>query len=157
MSNLANGSLVREHSLAFDTIQDKKFLDDMIGCTPIGGIIDLSHPPTAINVELYPDFPHDSDKTKLNHTKKRLTWTSGSLVDDGRIIIPIDQKTVKFNTESIHPGRHPYYYSASRVPMADYFPLELGFYITVPKAQGRTNHSQYYRFSFRTSLSIFEI
>ena len=34
----------------------------------------------------------------------------------------------------------PFHFNASTMPMADYFPIELGFSITVPKAQGRTIH-----------------
>ena len=34
----------------------------------------------------------------------------------------------------------PVYIRASKVPLAGYFPLDLGFCITVPKAQGRTIH-----------------
>ena len=32
------------------------------------------------------------------------------------------------------------HYNASTVPMADSFPIKLGFYITVPKCQGRSIH-----------------
>ena len=42
-ANLANGTLVREHSLAFDSI-DEKLLDDLIRLTPIGDIIKLQTP-----------------------------------------------------------------------------------------------------------------
>ena len=53
-SNLANRTLVREHSLAFDSIDEKYLLDDLIRLIPIGDIIELHTHPTAINVEIFP-------------------------------------------------------------------------------------------------------
>ena len=38
-ANLANGTIVREHSLAFDFIDEKHLLDDLIRLIPIGDII----------------------------------------------------------------------------------------------------------------------
>ena len=61
-ANLANGTLIREHCLALNFLM-KNLLDHLIKMTPIGGIIDLETPPTAINVELYPDFPCDDLST----------------------------------------------------------------------------------------------
>jgi hypothetical protein len=48
----------------------------------------------------------------------------------------------KYHNESIWGSTFPFYYNASKVPMSDHFPIaiELGFCITVPKAQGRTIH-----------------
>ena len=60
------------------------------------------------------------------------------MVNDGRIIIPINQKSIKYHIESIHACGSPLHIRASTVPMSDHFPMELGFCITVPKAQGRT-------------------
>ena len=42
--------------------------------------------------------------------------------------------------EYVHAGGPPYFFNALSVPMADHFPIELGFCITIPKAQGRTIH-----------------
>ena len=50
-ANLANGTLVREHSLAFDSIDEKHLLDDLIRLTPIGAIIILQTFSPTINVE----------------------------------------------------------------------------------------------------------
>jgi hypothetical protein len=96
-NDLANGTLVREHSLAFDTIEEKLFLDHMIATTPPGEIIDLPQPPTAINVELYPDFPDDNSKTLNDKRKSRLRWKHGSITTDGKIVIPIDKKNRKIS------------------------------------------------------------
>ena len=65
-------------------------------------------------------------------------WKHGSMVNDGRIIIPINQKSIKYHIESIHACGSPLHIRSSTVPMSDHFPIELGFCITVPKAQGRT-------------------
>jgi hypothetical protein len=138
-NDLANGTLVREHSLAFDTIDEKKFLDEMIATTQPGETIDLPQPPVAINVELYADFPDDSTMILQQKENQRRKWKHGSITQDGRIVIPIDRNSrCKFHTESIRSSSLLFYYNASTVPIADHFPLELGFCITVPKSQGRT-------------------
>jgi hypothetical protein len=139
-NDLANGTLVREHFLAFDTIEEKLFLDSMIATTPPGETITLPHPPTAINVELYADFPDDTEKMHQDKENNRKKWNHGSITQDGKIVIPIDKTRCKFHTESIRSSSLPFFYNASTVPIADYFPIELGFCITVPKAQGRTIH-----------------
>ena len=134
-ANLANGTLVREHSLAFNSLNEKNYLDHLIKLTPLGGIIDLETPPTAINVELYPDFPCDDLSTTKYKIKKRYEWKHGSITSDGKVIVPIDKKTVKYHNESISACGTPFYLNASTVPMGDPFPIELGFCITIPKAQ----------------------
>ena len=139
-NDLANGTLVRLHSLAFDDPADKTLLDELIASTPPGENIDLPYPPTAINVELYPDFPDDNEELQQCKQRKRELWTHGSITNDGHIVIPIDRKTGKYHTESIRAANSSFYYNASSVPIADHFPIELGFCITIPKAQGRTIH-----------------
>ena len=69
-ASLANGTLVREHSLAFNSLNEKNYPDHLIKLTPIGGIIDLETPPTAINVELHPDFPCNDLSTTEYKIKK---------------------------------------------------------------------------------------
>ncbi len=56
------------------------------------------------------------------------------------IIIPIVQKTVKYYNESVSTFWGPLYFNKSMVPMGDHFPIEVGFCITIPKAQGCTIH-----------------
>ena len=139
-AKLANGTSIREHSLAFDSKEDKILLDRLVRTTPVGGTIDLPSPPTAINVEIYPDFHGDTKEMLSKKAAKRIDWTQGSIVNDGRIIIPIDKRTSTYQTESIRACGRSFHFRASTVPMADSFPIELGFCITVPKAQGRTIH-----------------
>ena len=40
-ASFAYGTLVREHFLAFDSIDEKNLLDDLIILTPVGNIIEL--------------------------------------------------------------------------------------------------------------------
>ena len=79
--------------------------------------------------------------------KQRHEWQYGSITNDGKIIIPIVQKTVKYHNKSVSACGGPLYFNASMVPMGDHFPIELGFCITVPKAQGCTKHKLVASFS----------
>ena len=97
-------------------------------------------PPKAINVELYPDFFGDDQTTIDRNIAKRNAWKHNSITNDGKVVIPIDKYTVKYYNESVRACGTPFHYNASTVPMADHFPIELGFCITIPKAQGRTIH-----------------
>jgi hypothetical protein len=139
-NDLANGSMIRLHSLAFDEVREKLNLEELVASTPIGETIDIDNPPTAVNIEIYPHLPNDSKEDAEKKEMKRNKWKLGSLTSDGTIVVPVGRKTGKYNTESIRQGTHPYYFGASTVPIADNFPIELGFCITVPKAQGRTIH-----------------
>jgi len=140
LNNLANGTPCVLDSLAFESVDDKIYLDNMLLNTPIGGTITLPAPPTAINVELYANMPHDDDSKREWNLMKRKEWQHGSLVDDGRVIIPINKKTARYQLESVRAGALPFHYNASNVPIGDHFPIELGFCITIAKAQGRTLH-----------------
>jgi hypothetical protein len=101
LNELVNGTLVSEHSLAFDNSKEKVYLDEMVESTPIGGMIDLPSPPTAINVEIFPNFPNDSPEILLEKQAKRAKWKHGSITDDETIVIPIDPKAGKYHNESI--------------------------------------------------------
>jgi hypothetical protein len=131
---------MREHSLALNSLDEKNLLDHLIKLTPIGGTIDLETPPTAINVKIYPNFPCDDVSTTEYKTRKRNEWKHESITSDGKVIVPIDKKTVKYHNESISACGTPFYLNASTVPMGDHFPIQLGFCITIPKAQGQTIH-----------------
>mgnify|MGYP006184680949 CR=1 FL=1 len=78
--------------MAFDSIDEKHHLDDLIRLTPIENIIELQTPPTAINVEIFPDFPSEDNSTFKFKSKQRHEWKYGSITNDGKIIIPIVQK-----------------------------------------------------------------
>jgi hypothetical protein len=104
-NKLANGTLVWLDSLAFDDPNDKMYLDELIASTLVGEVIDLPQPPSAINVEIFADFPDDNQDLLNKKAYERSQWKHGSVVLDGRIVIPIDQKTVKCHTQSIRPSR----------------------------------------------------
>ena len=117
-ADLANGTSIREHSLAFDSVQEKTRLDEMITSTPVGGTIDLAEPPTAINVEIYPDFYSDNQQIREEKVQLRKAWTHGSVVNDGRIIISIDRKAGRYRNKSISASGSVFHFNASSVPMA---------------------------------------
>ena len=73
-------------------------------------------------------------------SKQRHKLQYGSITNDWKIIIPLVQKTVKYYNEYVSACGGPLYFNASMVPMHDHFPIEVGFCITIPKAQGRTIH-----------------
>ena len=61
MQIFPNGTLVRKPALAFDSADEKNLLYDLIRLTPIENIFELQTPSTAINVEIFPDFPSDDN------------------------------------------------------------------------------------------------
>ena len=92
MQILPNGTLVRERSLAFDSIDEKHLLDKFIRMTPIENIIELQTPPTVINVEIFPDFSSDDISMFESKSKQRHEWKYGFITNDGEVIIPIVKK-----------------------------------------------------------------
>ncbi len=73
-ASLANGTIARDHSWAFDSIEEKNLLDNVIRLTPIGNIIELQTPPTARNIEILPDFPSHDNSTFQFKSKQRHEW-----------------------------------------------------------------------------------
>jgi hypothetical protein len=92
-TNPANGTLVREQSLAFNSFNEKYSLGHLIKLTPIRGIIYLETPPTAIGVELHPDFPCYDLSTTEYKIRKRHEWKQGPITSDGKVIVPIDKNS----------------------------------------------------------------
>ena len=141
---LANGTVIKYHSLSFeDKHQRSKFRLQCAQAAP-GNVIDLDFPPTAINVELFPDFDQDSVSDKAKKEKERKEWLEsgkGSITQDGRVVIPISMRDGKKiqSKKTYIPGcvrmDSQYYYLDSSVMLKDYFPIEPAFSITVDKAQ----------------------
>jgi len=141
---LANGTVIKYHSLSFeDKHQRSKFRLQCAQAAP-GNVIDLDFPPTAINVELFPDFDEDSVSDKAKKEKERKEWLEsgkGSITQDGRVVIPISMRDGKKiqSKKTYIPGcvrmDSQYYYLDSSVMLKDYFPIEPAFSITVDKAQ----------------------
>jgi hypothetical protein len=135
LNELENGTLVREHSLAFDNSDDKMHLDEMLQSTPIGGIIDLPASPTAINVEIFPSLPTDTPEILLDKENKCARCKHSSITDDGTIVIPIDPKAGKYHKESIRASTFPFFYNAVRS-----FSDRIGILHNCPEGSGK-NHS----------------
>jgi len=139
-NDLANGTEVRMDSLSFQSPEDEEFLSEMIKSEPFGSIIDMRNPPSAINVELYADDVWDSSETKKKNASKRSEWKVGSVVNDDRVVVPISLQHNKsdFEYDNVRGKGGAIRFRASRVLLADNFPIELGFSYTVNKSQGRT-------------------
>ena len=91
ISGLTNGTEIKYHSLSFeDKEQRKQFKLQCAQATP-GDIITIHSPPTAINVELFPDFDGDSTSETAKKKRERKEWLrsgKGSITRD-RVVIPI--------------------------------------------------------------------
>jgi len=152
---LANGTEIKYHSISFDDPDDERDYRKQMKSRSPGEMITLHQPPSAINVELFADFPGDSAVQKKKNATKRRNWQHGSLAKDSRIVIPISTKYASYNeweqtyvppaystsrSKSTGLTRRSWcpIYSLSKVPLRDYFCIEPGFCITLHKAQGRT-------------------
>ena len=141
---LANGTEIKYHSLSFEDKKQKRRFNKLLRQATPGDVIDLDFPPTAINVELFPDFPGDSPADKAKKVLLRNEWlrsNKGSITRNGRVVIPIsikDGSTIQ-NKKTYIPGCTrldlQYYYHDSSIKTRDYFPIEPAFSITVDKAQ----------------------
>jgi len=141
---LANGTQIKYHSLSFKDRKEERRFKELCDQAKPGDVITLDSPPTAINVELFPDYPEDTAATKAKNVASRRTWLAsnkGSCTTDGRVVIPVsitDGKQIKYVNTYI-PGctdlASDHYYHNSLVGIKDYFPIEPAFSITVDKAQ----------------------
>ena len=142
---LANGTEIKYHSLSFEDKDQRKQFDLKCAQAKPGDIITIDSPPTAINVELFPDYDEDTTSETTKKKVKRKEWLDsgkGSITNDRRVVIPISHrdgnKIRSMNTYI--PGctrldlQQIYYYD-SRLKIRDYFPIEPAFSITVDKAQ----------------------
>jgi hypothetical protein len=152
---LANGTEIKYDSISFgDPEDEEEYRRQSRGRSP-GETITLHQPPSAINVELFADFPGDTEVQKKKNATKRQNWQHRSLAGDGRVVIPISTKYRTFNewektylppayatsrcgTSGLTRRSWCPIYGLSTVPLQDHFCIEPGFCITVHKAQGRT-------------------
>ncbi|KAL7552147.1 hypothetical protein ACHAWF_015363 [Thalassiosira exigua] len=137
---MANGVPVRYHSMSFVDPEAQQRFEELLESAAPGGVITLQQPPDIINVELFPNRPGDDDNTRRKNEENRRAWRDQSITDDGTVVIPIEishKKSVKWKNSSIRGGGGLRYYP-SKVLLADYFPIEPGFSVTIHKAQGRT-------------------
>ena len=128
---LVNGTRIKYHSIVPASNEQRDSILAQMAGSPPGSIIFLSEPPYAINVELVDEHSGDyADSRSKNH------WKHETLEED-RVIIPIlpERKKRKYNRIAVPGGNG---YLPSRVKVANSFPLEMAFAITIHKAQGRT-------------------
>jgi hypothetical protein len=100
---LANGIEVKYHSLSFDDPLEEKMFDEQVGRATSdpgnpNGVITLTNPPDAINVELFPDLPGDSESKLKDNLRRRKEWIRchGSIVND-LAVIPVTKKMGQYN------------------------------------------------------------
>jgi hypothetical protein len=104
---LANGVEVKYDSISFQKKEDQIKFESQLAEAHPGEVISLTVPPDFINVELFPDFSDDDEKTRKKNETKRKQWKHGSMTDDGRIVIPIDihnKQKVQWKTCKIRGG-----------------------------------------------------
>ena len=154
---LANGTEIKYDSISFDDPDDEAEFHKHASAHSPGETVTLHDPPSAINVELFADWPGDSEEKKKENAAERKQWQHGSLAKDDRIVIPISTKYASYNdwektyvpaayktsrldqTSGLRRSFSWYpLYDTSTVLLRDYFCIEPGFCITVHKAQGRT-------------------
>ena len=139
---MANGTLVRYHSLSFLKEADLAIFNRMVNGARAGDTVTLNDPPDIINVELFPDVEGQSDDELKKNRESRQKWKWGTVPNsDGKIIVPVSRhnsRCIKKMSELVRPSARPVRYSPSRAYLQDHFPLELGFAITIYKVQGRT-------------------
>ena len=100
----------------------------------------MVNPPTTINVEIYSDDKWDSANIKQRSTNKRGEWKLGTIADNDQVVIPIRLKhnITDCKRDNVHAKGGAIRFRASRVMLADHFPIELCFLFTVTKSQGTT-------------------
>ena len=141
---LANGVFIEYDSLSFINNMVEDDLRVQLEKAKPGEVITLQERPDYVNVKLYADTEQDTQNTRAKNALKRKQWKAiyGSMVNDNMdtVVVPISPATgfaMNWKNTAI-PGAGGFCYSPSRVKLADHFPLELGFSITVHKAQVRT-------------------
>ena len=86
---LANGVPIRYHSLSFIEPEAQTNCEQCLKSSKSGEVITLSGPPDIINVELFPDFKDDDDKTRKKNKENCEKWKDSSITNDGTVVVPI--------------------------------------------------------------------
>jgi hypothetical protein len=129
---LVNGTHVRCHSLSFDSCEKEVEFHELVANAKAGEIpsLPLRLRPEAVNVELA-DL---SEEIRQKWLQRHL-----SLLPD-KAVIPLRcrRKFSKAPKPIIVPGAPNGECKCSKIRVKNYFPVELGFAITIYKAQGKT-------------------
>jgi hypothetical protein len=129
---LVNGTHIRYHSLSFETLEKQVEFERLVANTEVGQVLSLPFHlrPATVNVELL-DLSEES----------RQYWLENDLsLDADKVVIPLPCRRIygKKLKPIIIPGGSNGEYRCSKVKVANYFPVDPGFAITIYKAQGRT-------------------
>ena len=127
---LVNGTRIQYHSIVPSSPEQAQFIQDQLASTTTNTVISLSEPPASVNVRLI-DIEAKNDGQYINR------WESVTLVRNQIVVPLIPKRSKRQYTRTCIPGDLPRYYP-SRVELLSHFPLDMGFAITIHKAQGRT-------------------
>ena len=122
--HLYNGTQVYHHSLSFEDEDTYTTLQNYCKEVNAGTVINIPKP-TSVNISM---LPPENDSEAVNILQK-LSFL------DNQIVIPIIEGRTQKKTTLV---RGSPFFRPSRVSISAYFPIELGFAITMHKAQGRT-------------------
>ena len=123
------------HSISFLDENFESEVFETSRCCNHCSVITIERPPDVVNVELFPDINGDNKATAVNMSR-RLKWGGGSIMNDGRIVVPISmtpKHQPKYRACSIR-GEGGHHFHPSTVQLEDVFPIEPGLSIIVNKA-----------------------
>ena len=139
LKRLVNGTPVKYHSVSFLDRNDQDKIEEQISQADPGDVITLLGPPDFVNVEIFPDFPGDSDKILEKNKELRSEWKYGNIITDGsKVVIPIGiakSRQTKWKGTQIRGGGGVSRFKPSKVDLSDWFTIEPGFSTTIHKAQ----------------------
>ena len=146
---LVNGTQMLLHSLTPSSKEQETFILHQQQSLPYGDIITLTEPPATIHIVPTPPSTHSPImKAKLSTITNHLLSCSIETTQDGLPILPLFPatstmsqayaKSIKLKVrEYTVPGLSGSYLP-SKISIRDHFPFDLGFAMTIHKAQGRT-------------------
>jgi hypothetical protein len=165
---LANGTEVIYDSLVFQKTSTSKKIMELLEQTdeqgnpiiPFGSEIELDEPPYAVNVEIVQGL--DGKKPTRKRQKQLDELQKFSIAEEGsnKIVIPIVRSTDQEGNVVDESGSTKWKWYKCQDPnnilsplysvqIANIFPIDLGFAMTVYKAQGRTIHRVILAFAHR--------
>ena len=146
---LVNGTQMILHSLTPSTKEQETFIRHQQQSLPHGSIITLMEPPASIHVVPNSFSTHSPVmEAKLSTINNYLLSCSVETTHDGRPILPLfpgNSPTSQCYAKPINLKLREYtvpgssgLYLPSKITVREHFPFDLGFAMTIHKAQGRT-------------------